>query len=212
MGASSGSSSGTATPTTGAPRRVSACPVYCHPDEVADAEGDGGAHYFDFSKLERRYARAVMPRFAEELGRRPREDRPGPSSEGDEVAGFKVVHLPGHAPGLIGLWRESDRAGAGERRASTRSIPQTGRYGRARVPHPAFNQDTEQARASMRKLADAGAGRGMAGPRRAGGRATSAASSSSAAMADLTQPTQYAVPTPMPGVGFEPTSPEGSGF
>ena len=30
-------------------------PVWCHPDEVADAEGDGGAHYFDFSKLERWY-------------------------------------------------------------------------------------------------------------------------------------------------------------
>ena len=27
-------------------------PVYCHPDEVADATGDGGEHYFDFSKLE----------------------------------------------------------------------------------------------------------------------------------------------------------------
>ena len=24
-------------------------------------------------------------------------------------AGFKVMHLPGHAPGLIGLFRETDR-------------------------------------------------------------------------------------------------------
>ena len=30
-------------------------------------------------------------------------------AEGDEVAGFRVHHFPGHAPGLIGLWRESDR-------------------------------------------------------------------------------------------------------
>jgi len=29
--------------------------------------------------------------------------------EGDDVAGFEVVHLPGHAPWLIGLWRASDR-------------------------------------------------------------------------------------------------------
>ena len=36
-------------------------PVCCHPDEVADAEGDGGEHYFDFSKLDW-YARPVMPR------------------------------------------------------------------------------------------------------------------------------------------------------
>ena len=33
----------------------------------------------------------------------------GTISEGDEVAGFRVIHFPGHAPGLIGLWRESDR-------------------------------------------------------------------------------------------------------
>ena len=32
-----------------------------------------------------------------------------PIREGDEVAGFRVIHFPGHAPGLIGLWRESDR-------------------------------------------------------------------------------------------------------
>jgi hydroxyacylglutathione hydrolase len=32
--------------------------------------------------------------------------------------------------------------------------PQSGRYGPPRVPHRAFNKDTEQARASMRKLAD----------------------------------------------------------
>ena len=28
---------------------------------------------------------------------------------GDELAGFRVVELPGHAPGLIGLFREEDR-------------------------------------------------------------------------------------------------------
>jgi hypothetical protein len=31
--------------------------------------------------------------------------------------------------------------------------PQTGLHGHARVPHRAFNKDTEQARASIRKLA-----------------------------------------------------------
>ena len=31
--------------------------------------------------------------------------------------------------------------------------PQTGIHGHPRVPHRAFNKDTEQARASMRKLA-----------------------------------------------------------
>jgi hydroxyacylglutathione hydrolase len=30
-------------------------------------------------------------------------------SEGDEVAGFKVLDVPGHSAGHIALWRESDR-------------------------------------------------------------------------------------------------------
>jgi hydroxyacylglutathione hydrolase len=29
--------------------------------------------------------------------------------EGDRVAGFEVIAFPGHTPGMIGLWRESDR-------------------------------------------------------------------------------------------------------
>lgn len=29
--------------------------------------------------------------------------------EGDEVAGFRVVHAPGHAPGEVIFWREEDR-------------------------------------------------------------------------------------------------------
>jgi hydroxyacylglutathione hydrolase len=33
----------------------------------------------------------------------------GTLEEGDDVSGFSVVHLPGHAPGLIALFRESDR-------------------------------------------------------------------------------------------------------
>ena len=68
------------------------------------------------------------------------------------VAGFTVVHLPGHAPGLIGLFRESDRLALASDTIYTLD-PQSGRRQAAHVPHPAFNQDTEQARASIRKLA-----------------------------------------------------------
>jgi glyoxylase-like metal-dependent hydrolase (beta-lactamase superfamily II) len=73
-------------------------------------------------------------------------------TEGDEIAGFRVIHLPGHAPGMIGLWRESDRVALTSDCFYTLD-PQTGLKGRARVPHAAFNEDTEQARASMLKLA-----------------------------------------------------------
>ncbi len=32
-----------------------------------------------------------------------------PLSEGDEVAGFTVLETPGHSPGHVSFWRESDR-------------------------------------------------------------------------------------------------------
>jgi glyoxylase-like metal-dependent hydrolase (beta-lactamase superfamily II)/predicted ester cyclase len=126
-------------------------PVFCHPDEVADATGDGGEHYFDFSKLEHGFARIAMPRLLKSWDGGPVEIA-GTVSEGDEIAGFRVVHLPGHAPGLIGLWRESDRLALVSDTLYTLD-PQTGRKGPPRVPHHAFNKDTEQARASIRKLA-----------------------------------------------------------
>jgi glyoxylase-like metal-dependent hydrolase (beta-lactamase superfamily II) len=76
----------------------------------------------------------------------------GTVSEGDEVAGFEVVHIPGHAPGMIALWRASDRLALTSDCFYTLD-PQTGIKGKPRLPHRAFNQDTEQARASIRKLA-----------------------------------------------------------
>jgi steroid delta-isomerase-like uncharacterized protein len=127
-------------------------PVRCHPAEVSDAEGDGGRHYFDFSELDHRFARLLMPRFLESWDGGPVKID-GTVNEGDEVAGFEVVHLPGHAPGMIGLWRESDRLALASDAFYTLD-PETGRYGPPRVPHRAFNHDTEQARQSMRKLAD----------------------------------------------------------
>jgi len=129
-----------------------AAPVYCHPDEVDDTEGDGGLHYADISQLERRSARVIMPRMLSVWDGGP-VPTAGTVSEGDEVAGFDVVHLPGHAPGLIALWREADRLALVSDCFYTLD-PQTGRHGPPRVPHRAFNKDTEQARASILKLAE----------------------------------------------------------
>ena len=125
-------------------------PVWCHPDEVADAEGDGGMHYFDLTQLDA-HGKLLLRRLLPIWDGGP-VSIAGTVSEGDDVAGFSVVHLPGHAPGLIGLWRESDRLALVSDCFYTLD-PQTGIPGHARVPHRAFNQDTEQARASMRKLA-----------------------------------------------------------
>jgi glyoxylase-like metal-dependent hydrolase (beta-lactamase superfamily II)/predicted ester cyclase len=125
-------------------------PVLCHEADRADAEGDGGWHYFDFSKLNP-LGRALMPRLLRSWDGGPVRIA-HTVAEGDEVAGFRVVHLPGHAPGLIGLFRERDRLALVSDTFYTLD-PQSGRKGPPRVPHAAFNQDTEQARASIRKLA-----------------------------------------------------------
>jgi len=125
-------------------------PVLCHPDNREDAEGDGGMRYFDFSKL-KPYAKPVFPYLLRMWDGGP-VTIAATVSEGDELAGFEVVLLEGHAPGLIGLWRASDRLALVSDCFYTLD-PQTGRHGHPRVPHEAFNHDTEQARASIRKLA-----------------------------------------------------------
>ncbi len=124
--------------------------VLCHEADRADAEGDGGRHYFDMAKLNR-VGRLLMPRLLSSWDAGP-VPIAGTVAEDDEIAGFRVVHLPGHAPGLIGLFRESDRLALVSDCFYTLD-PQTGRKGPPRMPHAAFNFDTEQARASIRKLA-----------------------------------------------------------
>ncbi len=75
----------------------------------------------------------------------------GTVAEGDEIAGFTVVEIPGHAPGQIALWRESDRLALSSDCFYT--LDMWGRDSEAHLPLPIYNFDTEQARASMRKLA-----------------------------------------------------------
>jgi glyoxylase-like metal-dependent hydrolase (beta-lactamase superfamily II)/predicted ester cyclase len=125
-------------------------PVLCHADARADAEGSGGMDYFDLSKL-KPYARLAYPYLLRMWDGGPVRIA-GTVAPGDDVAGFDVIDLSGHAPGLIGLWRASDRLALVSDCFYTLD-PQTGRHGPPRVAHEAFNHDTEQARASIRKLA-----------------------------------------------------------
>jgi glyoxylase-like metal-dependent hydrolase (beta-lactamase superfamily II)/predicted ester cyclase len=125
-------------------------PVLCHPDEVEDAEGSGGFRYWgDLSGLG---WRAPVHRM---LHRRFWDGGPvkiaDTVAEGDDVAGFRVVHLPGHAPGLIALFREHDRLALTSDCFYT--LDAWGRDCEPHLPMDVYNLDTEQARASVRKLA-----------------------------------------------------------
>jgi len=130
-------------------------PVHCHPDEVADAESDASiAPYMDLSQLPFAPVRRLYP-FLLRRWDGGAVKIAGAVSEGDRVAGFEVIHFPGHAPGLIGLWRESDRVALVSDVVyfvdSTRFKPLP--EGEASVPHPAWAWDHAKAKQSVRKLA-----------------------------------------------------------
>jgi glyoxylase-like metal-dependent hydrolase (beta-lactamase superfamily II) len=131
-------------------------PVFCHPDEVADTEGDASiAPYMDLSQLPIAPVRWIYPFLLRRWDGGPAKVA-GTVSEGDEVAGFRVVHFPGHAPGLIGLWRESDRVALVSDVVYLIDSTRLGTYlppGEASVPHPAWAWDHEKAKESVRKLA-----------------------------------------------------------
>jgi glyoxylase-like metal-dependent hydrolase (beta-lactamase superfamily II)/predicted ester cyclase len=128
-------------------------PVLCHPDEVQDAEGSGGWRYWpaDLAGLPQgtKQIQKLLHRLAWDGGP---VTIAGTVKEGDEIAGFQVVDLPGHAPGQIGLWRESDRLALVTDCFYT--IDMWGRNCPPSVPTETYNYDTEEARASIRKLAE----------------------------------------------------------
>jgi hydroxyacylglutathione hydrolase len=133
-----------------------AAPIHCHPDEVEDAEGDGGqAHYADWRLIENPAIREAIPRLHAIWDGGP-VSISGTIEEDDDVAGFRVIHVPGHAPGLIALYRAADRLLLAPDVVYTIDAD-TGEEVPARLPHPAFNWDTEIARASIRKVRELGA-------------------------------------------------------
>lgn len=126
-------------------------PVFCHAADRGAAQSSSSLrHYFDLSKLAP-HGRVLLGKLLP-IWDGGAVEVAGTVEEGDEIAGFRVLHLPGHAPGLIGLYRDSDRLALVSDCFYTLD-PQTGLKGAARVPHPAFNIDTEQARDSIRRLA-----------------------------------------------------------
>ncbi len=74
-------------------------PLACHADDVDAMEGrrsvGSGA--------------AFIPRLYDRIWTGPPHKVDRVLGEGDEVAGFRVVHAPGHAPGEVIYFRDSDR-------------------------------------------------------------------------------------------------------
>jgi hydroxyacylglutathione hydrolase len=131
-------------------------PVYCHPDEVADAESDAAIDsYMELSELPALRARLAYPLLMRKWDGGP-ANIDGTVSEGDRVAGFEVVEFPGHAHGLIGLWRESDRLALVSDVVYLIDSVKLGKPlppGEASVPHPAWAWNHAKAKESVRKLA-----------------------------------------------------------
>jgi glyoxylase-like metal-dependent hydrolase (beta-lactamase superfamily II)/predicted ester cyclase len=127
-------------------------PVLCHADEVLDAEGSGGWRYWpnDLAGLPtpQRQIHRILHRLAWDGGPVKITQT---LAEGDAIAGFEVIHLPGHAPGQIALWRESDRVALVSDCFYT--VDMWGRSCDPHLPSDVYNFDTEQARESLLKLA-----------------------------------------------------------
>jgi glyoxylase-like metal-dependent hydrolase (beta-lactamase superfamily II) len=72
--------------------------------------------------------------------------------EGDEVAGFEVLEVPGHSPGHVAYWRERDRVLiAGD--LANHVVLRGGRGPGLREPAAIFTQDAARNRDSLRRVA-----------------------------------------------------------
>jgi hydroxyacylglutathione hydrolase len=127
-------------------------PVLCHADEVADAEADGGYHYFDIDRIPVWWSRRIYPWLLHRWDGGPVKVA-DTVQEGEEIAGFKVIHFPGHAPGLIGLWRGRDRLALVSDTIYLVDSMHLKRADGPSVPHRVWNLDHDGAKASVRKLA-----------------------------------------------------------
>lgn len=77
-----------------------------------------------------------------------------PFEDGDEIAGFRVIHAPGHQRGEVIFWREADRVAiCGD---VVRNMSYATTLPGVREPPAIFTLDVAENRRSIRKLADLG--------------------------------------------------------
>jgi hydroxyacylglutathione hydrolase len=121
-------------------------PLACHADDVDAMEGrrpiQEAAPRNPFNRLIRRFWEGPPYEVERVL------------NEGDEVAGFRVVHVPGHARGEVIFFRDSDRVAICGDVIRNMSYA-TGRPMLAEPPE-IFTYDPGENRRSIRKLVDLG--------------------------------------------------------
>jgi glyoxylase-like metal-dependent hydrolase (beta-lactamase superfamily II) len=119
-------------------------PLACHADDVEAMEGKRPMQEAAASNPVNRVIRAIWQ------GPPYRVDRA--LQEGDEVAGFRVIHAPGHCRGAVIFFRESDRVAICGDVIRNMSYA-TGLPG-IKEPPGIFTYDPAENRRSIRKLAD----------------------------------------------------------
>ncbi len=135
--------------------------THCHPDHQGSAKQICetrhirlACHEADVAAMEGRapmLPRNLLTRVIERVGGGPAYPVQRILHDGDEIAGFRVIHTPGHTPGHVIYFRESDRVAiVGDVLRSMN--PFTGKVGLGEMPG-ALTVDREESRRSIRKLA-----------------------------------------------------------
>jgi glyoxylase-like metal-dependent hydrolase (beta-lactamase superfamily II) len=137
--------------------------THAHPDhqgvakDVCDARGIPlGCHADDVDAMEGRRPMSadapLVPRLIVRFWGGPPHPVERVLHEGDEVAGFRVIHAPGHSRGEVIYFRDSDRVAiCGD---VIRNLSYATMRPALNEPPDAFNDDTAENRRSIRKLAE----------------------------------------------------------
>lgn len=119
-------------------------PLACHAEDVDAMEGR--------RPVQEASATNPVNRFIAKIWQGPPYKVDRVLQEGDEVAGFRVVHTPGHARGHLVFFREDDRVAICGDVIRNMSYA-TGLPG-IKEPPPVFTYDMAENRRSIRKLAE----------------------------------------------------------
>lgn len=119
-------------------------PLACHADDVDAMEGRRPVQEAASDNFVNKAIARLWQGPPHEVGR--------VLNEGDEVAGFRVIHAPGHARGEVVYFRDSDRVAICGDVVRNMSYA-TGLPG-IKQPPDTFTYDPEENRRSIRKLAE----------------------------------------------------------